>query len=99
MKVKEMPVPKRPIQLLDGDDLEALVKFSKGKEFEILKDLAQKEKYQRYQSDFLTAKSLEDINFIRGVNVGIDFILDSVNRAQEELKSRGAEVDNEDDLK
>lgn len=96
-KVKEMPIEKRAIQELDGDTLDAIVKFGKSKEFEILKALADKEKYQRYQTDFLSANSMEDINFLRGVNVGIDYILDSVERAKEELKSRGeVEVDIEE---
>ena len=94
-----MPIAKRPIQELSGEQLEAMVKFGKSKEFELLKELAEREKFHRYQTDFLTAKSIEDINFIRGINVGIDYILDAVSRAKEELKSRGAEVDNEEDLK
>jgi len=94
-----MPIAKKPIQELDGEQLEAIVKFGKSKEFELLKELAEREKFHRYQTDFLTAKNVEDINFIRGINVGIDYILDSVARAKEELKSRGAEVDNEEDLK
>ena len=93
-----MPVAKRAIQELTGDQLTDLVKFGKTKNFSILRELAEKEKYQRYQSEFLVANSVEQINFLRGINVGIDFIMDSVERAKEELKSRGDkdEVDNDD---
>ena len=94
-----MPVEKTAIQELTGDQLDTLVRFGKSDEFNLLVQLAESEKYKRYKSDFLIAKSTEEINFFRGINIGIDFILDSVQRAKEELKARGAEVDNEDDLK
>jgi hypothetical protein len=45
---------------------------------------------------------LKQAHFLRGVSIGIDFILDSVNRAKEELRNRGAsedEIDNEDEIK
>jgi hypothetical protein len=101
MKKVQMPVAKRAIQQLTGDQLETLVKFGKSDEFKILEELADKEKYLRYQTDFLTANSLEGVNFLRGINVGIDFIVDSVNRAKEELKNRGVkdEFDNDSELK
>ena len=98
-RVKEVPVAKKAVQELDGEQLEKIVEFGKTKEFAILKDLAEREKYLRYQTDFLVATSTEDINFLRGLNVGIDYILDSVERAKEELKRRGAsedEIDNEE---
>ena len=93
-----MPVAKKAIQELSGDQLTLLAKFAKSKEYKILQDLSDREKYLRYQTDFLQAHSLEDINFIRGINVGIDYIIDVVNRAKEELKSRGdkEEFDNEE---
>jgi hypothetical protein len=89
MKKIQMPVAKKAIQELSGDQLDAIVKFGKSKEFQILKLLSDREKYLRYQSDFLNANSIEDINFYKGINVGIDYILDVVNRAKEELKNRG----------
>jgi len=91
-----MPVAKSAIQELSGDQLEVLVEFSKSEEFEILKELADKEKYKRYQMEFLTVSDMEEVSFLRGLNVGIDFILDSANRAKEELKARGAQVDSEE---
>ena len=91
-----MPIDKTAIQELSGDQLESLVKFSKGKEFELLMALADREKYKRYLRDFLTAQSTEEINFLRGINVGIDFIMDSARRAKEELVARGVEFDNEE---
>jgi len=97
-KIKQIPVAKKAIQELTGDQLESLVKFGKGEVFTLLNELADREKYLRYQNDFLTANSLESINLLKGINIGIDFILDSVNRAKEELKARGAkdEVDNDE---
>jgi len=91
-----MPVAKSAIQELSGDQLEVLAEFSKSEEFEILKDLADKEKYKRYQMEFLTVSDMQEVSFLRGLNVGIDFILDSANRAKEELKARGAQVDSEE---
>ena len=94
-----MPVEKTAIQELSGDQLDMLVKFSKSKDFELLSDLAEREKYKRYKVDFLAAENAEDISFYRGINVGIDFIMDAVRRAKEEIKARGANIDNEEDLK
>lgn len=101
MKIKEIPIEKTAIQELSGEQLELLSAFSKTDEFTLLKELAESEKYKRYKMDFLAAKSVEEINFFKGINVGIDFIIDSVQRAKEELKSRGVEedVDNEEELK
>ena len=98
MKKKTMPVAKKAIQELTGDELTILSKFEKSKEFTLLKGLSEKEKYARYQEEFLVASSIEQINFLRGINVGIDFILDSVQRAKEEIESRRekAKVDSED---
>jgi len=96
MRKKQMPVAKSAIQELSGDQLEVLAEFSKSEEFEILKELADKEKYKRYQMEFLTVSDMEEVSFLRGLNVGIDFILDSANRAKEELKARGAQVDSEE---
>lgn len=97
-KIKQIPVAKKAIQELTGDQLDVLVKFGKSGTFTLLKGLADREKYLRYQNDFLTANSLESINLLKGINIGIDYILDSVDRAKEEIKNRGAkdEVDNEE---
>ena len=94
-----MPVARTAIQELSGDQLDTLVKFGKSKEFELLQALAEDEKYKRYKTDFLIAKNTEDIALIKGISVGIDYIMDSVERAREEIKARGADIDNEDDLK
>lgn len=96
--IKTIPVEKKAIQELTGEQLELMRKFEKSKEFEILKKLAELEKYNRYKSDFLTARNIEDVNFIRGINIGIDFIMDSVERAKEELNNRG-DIDNDEDNK
>jgi len=94
-----MPVEKTAIQELSGDDLESLVKFAKSEEFGIFKKLTDREKYLRYKEDILNASSIENINLFKGINIGMDYILDSVNRAKEELRNRGAQVDNEDEIK
>lgn len=94
-----MPVEKTAIQELTGDQLDMLVKFGKSKEFGLLNKLAEEEKYKRYKRDFLTAQNVEDIALQRGISIGIDYIMDSVQRAKEEIKARGANIDNEDDLK
>jgi hypothetical protein len=99
MRTIKMPVEKTAIQELSGDDLEVLVKFGKGSEFEIFKRLTEREKYLRYRQDILNANSVENINLFKGINIGMDYILDSVNRAKEELKARGAQVDNDDEIK
>ena len=94
-----MPVEKTAIQELSGDELEILANFRKSKEFEIFQKLTDREKYLRYKEDILNAQSVENINLFKGINIGIDYILDSVNRAKEELQNRGAQVDNDGELK
>jgi hypothetical protein len=104
MRKIQMPVEKTAIQELTGDELETLSKFAKSKEYKLFMRLADREKYKRYQRDFMVAEDidLKQAHFLRGVSIGIDFILDSVNRAKEELKNRGVsedEIDNEDEIK
>jgi hypothetical protein len=99
MRTIKMPVEKTAIQELSGEELEILANFKKSREFEVFEKLTDREKYLRYKEDILNAKSVENINLFKGINIGIDYILDSVNRAKEELQSRGAQVDNEDELK
>ena len=99
MRTIKMPVEKTAIQELSGDSLEMLVKFGKSDEFEVFKRLTEREKYLRYKEDILNASSVENINLFKGINIGMDYILDSVNRAKEELQARGAHIDNEDDIK
>lgn len=91
-----MPIAKTAIQELNGDQLEELVAFGKGETYKLLSMLSEREKYLRYKEDILGANSVETINFLKGVNLGIDYILDSVNRAKEELERRNAKVDSED---
>lgn len=96
MRKITMPVAKTAIQELSGDQLEELVAFGKGETYKLLSMLSEREKFLRYKEDILGANSVETINFLKGVNLGIDYIMDSVNRAKEELKNRGAEIDNEE---
>jgi hypothetical protein len=96
MKKITMPVAKTATQELSGDQLEELVAFGKGETYKLLQALADREKYLRYREDILGANSVETINFLKGVNLGMDYIMDSVNRAKEELKNRKVEVDTED---
>jgi len=96
MRKITMPVAKTAIQELSGDQLEELVAFGKGETYRLLSMLSEREKYLRYKEDILGANSVDTINFLKGVNIGIDYIMDSVNRAKEELKNRKVEVDSED---
>ena len=95
-----MPVAKTAIQELSGEELEILSLFAKSKEYDLLLKLADREKYKRYQRDFLVSEDidLKQAYFLRGLSIGIDFIMDSTVRAKEELKNRGAkdsEIDTE----
>lgn len=99
MRKVTMPVSKTAIQELSGEQLEELVAFGKGETYKLLQALSDREKYLRYREDILNASSVENINLFKGINIGIDYILDSVNRAKEELRARGAQVDNDDEIK
>lgn len=101
MRKIQVPVEKTAIQELSGKELDMLAKFSKSDEFALLTRLADREKYKRYQNDFMGIENIDlsRAHFLRGVNIGIDFILDSVERAKEELRNRGdkeVEIDNEE---
>ena len=96
MRKITMPIAKTAIQELSGDQLEELVAFGKGETYKLLQALSEREKFLRYKEDILGANNIETINFLKGINVGIDYILDSVNRAKEELKRRNVKVDSED---
>jgi len=95
MKYKTVPLEKNDVAKLDGDQLEELVAFGKTPAFGILNILAQEAKTKR-AFEALEVSNTEDLMLKRGINVGTDFILDAVNRAKEELKSRGAQVDTEE---
>lgn len=94
-----MEIEKTPIQELTGDQLDSIKDFAKTDVFFLLSKIAEDEKYKRYKEEFLVAPNMDTINFVRGVNTGIDFIMDVVNRAKEELVRRQGEIDNDDELK
>jgi hypothetical protein len=96
MKVKTIKVDKKPIEELTGAQLEQLKAFEKSKDYKLLKELADMEKYYRYRSDFLNANTVEEMNFQKGFSLGIDYVVDTVQRAKEELKTRGDKVDSEE---
>ena len=97
MKIKQMPVEKIDVQKLSGDELVVLKKFAKTDAFKTLQKLAEESKTRRAFSA-LQAEDIKDLSMLGGINVGVDFIMDAVQRAKEELKNRG-DVDSEDNLK
>jgi hypothetical protein len=44
----------------------------------------------------LNANTVEEMNFQKGFSLGIDYVVDTVQRAKEELKTRGDKVDSEE---
>jgi len=98
MKIKTVDILKIDVKKLSGEDLELLQKFGKSREFEMLNELAS-EAMTRRAFEALEAKSLEEIGILNGYNVGVRFVLDTVKRAVEELKDRGVDIDNEEDIK
>jgi len=101
MKIKTVPMEKRDVQKLTGDELEALVEFKKSGVYEIINKLTEESKTRR-AFEALNANDLRDIAVLSGINIGLDLVIDITNRAKEELTSRGVEdneVDSEDELK
>lgn len=94
MKTKIMPVAKTAIQELSGDQLEMLKAFGKSDEYKILEQLTEREKYLRYQHDLILMGDGGSVDWVKGVIWGMSYMMDCVNRAKTELKSRGSEVDN-----
>ena len=95
MKIKTMPIDKIDVQNLTGDQLELLARFGKSKEYEIFSQIAQEAKTRR-AFEALGAGEMRDLAVLSGINIGIDFMMDTVRRAKEELKSRGTKVDSEE---
>ena len=95
MKIKTIQLAKTDVSKLDGDDLVLLSKFKKSKEFSLLESLSNDAKSE-WAKDFVLGGNEDDLTLVRGMTRGVDFILDSVNRAREELKSRGDKVDRGD---
>jgi len=93
MKTKVIPIEKVDVAKLTGDELDALKAFGKTKAYAILKDLADETKTRRAHQA-LEVTDLNDLRILNGVNIGVDFIIDAVERAKEELKSRG-DIDTE----
>jgi hypothetical protein len=97
MKIKTMSVEKIDVQKLSGDQLTVLKQFEKSDAFKILEELAEESKTRRAFAA-LQAEDIKDLSMLGGINVGVDFIVDAVQRAKEELKSRG-DVDSEEEIK
>jgi hypothetical protein len=97
MKIKTMSVEKIDVQKLSGDQLTVLKQFEKSDVFKILEELAEESKTRRAFAA-LQAEDIKDLSMLGGINVGVDFIVDAVQRAKEELKSRG-DVDSEEEIK
>jgi len=98
MKTKLMPVEKKDVELLSGDELVLLKGFGKTPEFEVLKKIAENSKVRR-AFDALNATDISQLATLNGVNIGVDFMIDAIDRAREELSSRGDDVDSKEDLK
>lgn len=94
-----MPIEKTAIQELSGEELEMLKEFGKSKEYKILEQLAEREKYLRYQHDLILMSTNEgSVDWVKGVIWGISYMMDCVGRAKVELKARGdkdEDIDNE----
>ena len=95
MKIKTVSIDKIDVQNLTGSQLELLSKFEKSKEYEIFAQIAQEAKTRR-AFEGLGVSEIKELAVLSGMNIGIDFMMDTVRRAKEELKARGAQVDSEE---
>jgi hypothetical protein len=95
--LKTISIEKIDVQKLTGDELIRIKKFGKSKEFEILKKIAEEAKIRR-AFEALKMRDVDMIATFDGINIGVDFILDSIERAKEELKNRG-DIDIDKDSK
>ena len=90
MKIKTAPIEKIDVASLSGDDLTLLKDFGKSKEFKLLGGIAVEAKTRR-AFEALETVDMNAISILKGVNIGLDFMLDTVNRAKQELENRGDE--------
>lgn len=96
MKIKTIALKDKDVSELNEEQLTSLKKFEKDPVFSILMHLATKAKTRR-AFEALEADDIEQISLKKGINIGTDFIMDSVNRAKEELKRRsGEDIDSEE---
>jgi len=88
MKIKTAPIEKIDVASLSGDDLTLLKDFGKSKEFKILEGIAKEAKTRR-AFEALETSDINVLSVLKGMNIGLDFMLDTVKRAEQELKDRG----------
>lgn len=99
-KIKTVAIEKIDVQKLSGNELELLKKFKTSEEFKILNRIGDEAKTRRAFEALEMTDPLQVATF-RGINIGIDFLLDTIERAKEELSRRGAkeDIDSEEELK
>jgi len=87
MKAKVYPVTKRDVSKLNDASLEELAAFRHTEAFKILARLAEDAKVARAM-DALQSDNPSEQFIYRGLNLGVDFIMDAAHRAAEILKEK-----------
>jgi len=104
MKNKTVSVKKIDVQNLSNEQLALLIDLKSNPVYKVLETLAQDYKVRR-AFESLESNNLDEIRVLSGANIGVGFIMDSVERAKEELNDRGSneiieeKVDNEEIIK
>lgn len=98
MKIKIVPMAKKDVEKLSDDQLSVLIEWGESDGFSLAQNLC---------DDFITRRTKSEMEQIEGspfeeigkrmaalaqVKIGIDFFLDAVQRAREEVKDREAKA-------
>ena len=94
MKVKIVPMSKKDVEKLSDEQLSILVEWGNTEGFQLAQKLAEEfvDRRTKNEMEMFEGSPFEEIGrrmaAIGQVKIGLDFYLDSVQRAKEEIKER-----------
>lgn len=87
MKIKTFPIEKKDVEKLSDETLLEFVSFKTSDLYKALRQISEGYKV-RLGQQALKATDISQLQLLSGTAIGVDFILDTVIRAEEELTSR-----------
>jgi len=87
MKIKTFPITKKDVEKLSDETLLELIKFRGSDLIKVFRQIGEEYK-TRLGKEALKVTEISQLQLLNGITLGVDFILDTVSRAEEELTSR-----------
>ena len=85
--IKTFAVAKKDVEKLSNQALRELIEFKSSDLYKIFKEVAEQAKVRRGQ-EALIVRDISDLRELGGITMGVEFIMDTVKRAGEELEDR-----------